>query len=71
MYEIIYKADIGDTIHGRTVEIEAHTSQSAYDQAILQVDRKKCERIIQIRDDRDFVVYCYSDQDSLFPKMRG
>ena len=70
MDEVKYKADLGNVISGRTILIEAHTAQSAYEQASLQINKENCERIIQIRNDRDRVVYCWIDQDGLFPKMR-
>lgn len=67
---VIYKVDVGNTISGYTFEVKAHTAQSAYDQAIKLVDKDKFHQVIQIRDERDFIVYSYLDQDGLFPKMR-
>lgn len=67
---VIYKADIGGVIQGRTIEVEAHTAQSAYEKAIQQVNKDNLETLIQIRDSRDFIVYSSYDQDGLFPKMR-
>lgn len=68
--EMKYKVDIGNTISGFTVEIEARTALSAYEQSKVHLDEDKCHRVIQIRNDQDFVVYSWQDQNGLFPKMR-
>ena len=61
-----YSVDIGSLLSGKTVELDCHTPQDAYEQ--VELDRDKFERIIQIRGTENNVVY-YTDRDQqgLFP----
>jgi len=63
-----YSVDIGSLLSGRTVELDCHTPQNAYEQIQETLNRDKFERIIQIRGTENNVVY-YTDRDQqgLFP----
>jgi hypothetical protein len=65
-----YRVDIGASLSGRTVEIIACTSHEAYNKALLEINRDKLEHIIQIRDERDYIVYSEWDDHGLNPRIR-
>jgi hypothetical protein len=61
--DLKYAVDIGSLLAGRTLEIEAHSAQIAYNEASGQIDRNKFEKIIQIRSESGKVLYsCWDDQ---------
>ena len=54
-----YTVDIGSFISGRTVKVEAVDVRQALSKARKLLRHDRFERVIQIRDDRDYFYYTY------------
>lgn len=56
-----YIVDIGSSIAGRTIEVEADNALEALEMVKKKLDENKLEKVIQIRDSQDHFFYDYEN----------